>query len=611
MNAGEDFVKVQNVFFVSHNEGPFNQFDFTVKRGEIHAILGEHGCGKSILCKLIGGAVRPDNGLIEIKGKAYSGLTTSLAHRAGIRLITQENPMFENMSVAANLFLNNRNVFKIPFRSHKRLCKNAVNYLQEWGIEIDPEIDLSRLNTGDRLLVHVLKDLHFNPQLLILDECFEKLTESYRDKLKEILLAMNRRGMAVLYVTHKIDEIYEFAHRVTIIRGGKVMFTDSVDKTDKINLIRLAYTQLPVETEAENITQEFYTLLKYNQAILERLPVNLLVVDSKMKIKIINEAAKAFFRLPDTYLYNSDITQLLRDTTGEVIPNISQAIDAKKSGRFFDQKVSIDGDFRRTNITVFPIYDGNYFIGSIIIFNDITEQESLREKVVLSEKLSSLGLLAAGVAHEINNPLEIIYHFIDHIRSAKSEVEINTALENIESEVEAISEIVKNLIHLGGNNVERFEQIEIGELINGITRLIKHNASQRNIALSVKQPVQEIYITANAIEIKQVFLNIIKNSFEAMEKGGTLDIEVAATRSESGENVHISFIDSGKGIEVSVVDDLFLPFYSTKGSHPENLGLGLSISYSIIQKYGGTINFKKRETEGSIFTVILPSVEID
>ena len=607
--SDRDFISFHNVSFPSYHNSSLTNFDFAIRKGEIHALLGEHGCGKSILCKIVGGVIQQRSGTIRINGKDISHLTTKAAHRYGIRIITQENQMFEHMTAASNLFLNNRNVFRVPFKSHRKLCRNAEEYLEKWNIDIDPETELWKLNAGDRLLVHVLKNLYYEPKLLVLDECFEKLTASYREKLKNILREMNAKGMTILYVTHKIDELYEFAHRVTIVRDGKILYTDSVDKTDKINLIRLTYTQMPEEEKSEDPTQEFYTLLKYNQAILERLPVNLVVVDSEKRIKIINDAAKTFFRVNDTRYFNNPLSSLFQENEQAVDGRIQKAVDEKMSTAFYDQKINIHNNIRRVNLTIFPVFDGNYFLGSIVIFNDVTEQEKLREQIILSEKLSSIGLLSAGVAHEINNPLEIIYHYLDHIRSAKNPTEIDEVVSNIESEIESISNIIRNLINLGGNNMEKEEKIELNEMIDSIIKLVKYNAHHRNISVTFQRNAGECFVYAKSTEIKQVVLNIIKNAFEAMDKEGELIVETSEIMENGTRFLKTDFKDTGKGINVTNKNDLFLPFFTTKEGKAANLGLGLSISFSIVQNYGGRIDVTTRGTGGSVFSVILPLLE--
>jgi len=127
------------------------------------------------------------------------------------------------------------------------------------------------------------------PKVLILDEALENLTTASLTKILPILKHLRDEGSVIVFITHRIDDIYEYADKVTIMRKGELLITDSAQNIDKINLIKLAYTQIPKEETLKNVSSEFYQLLKYNQAILEELPVNLIVTDRDHYIKLFNE----------------------------------------------------------------------------------------------------------------------------------------------------------------------------------------------------------------------------------------------------------------------------------------------------------------------------------
>lgn len=596
---------------VAFDEIPvLSEINLTIRRGEIHALLGEHGSGKSTLCKVISGFMQPDRGEIGIDGRRFAGLTARQAQARGIRLISQENPMFENMSVAANLFLNNRSVFSSPFTTRRRLHREAREYLASWDMTLDPREKLSSLHIGDKIILNVLKNLHYSPSLLILDESFERLTTTYLQKLKQLLLSMNEQGMSLLYVTHKVDDLFDFAHHVTILREGSILYRDSIKESDAIDLIRLAYTQISKEEASENPGQEFYALLKYNRAILEELPVSLLVVDEGYKLKIINDSAKSLFGVEERRYFNRSWEILPLMNGDELFPVLEEAVSAQESRSFHDLALEFEDRLVEVDVNVFPIFDGRHFIGSIIVFADITEQEQMRGKIMLAEKLASVGLLSAGVAHEINNPLEIIYNYLDHIRiKSGGNPEMEEAVRGIEAEIESISQITSNLILFGESRVEETEILELHELLLTILDLVRRTAAGKGIEI-VAQPVEQpLYCSANRNELKQVILNLLKNAFEAMPAGGRLTVRTELEELGSRRRIRLIVRDTGTGISVRNREDLFLPFFTTKDEREENLGLGLAISYSLVRRYNGNIEVSSPPEGGAEFVVLLPVAE--
>lgn len=596
---------------VAFDEIPvLTDIDLTIQRGDIHALLGEHGSGKSTLCKVICGFVQPDRGTIEIDGKVFPGLSTKEAHGSGLRLISQENPMFDNMTVAANLFLNNRTVFSAPLTSRYTLNKKAEEYLALWDVFLDPGERLSNLHIGDKIILNVLKNLHYSPSLLVLDESFEKLTATYMEKLKQLLLRMNEQGMALLYVTHKVDDLFDFAHHVTILREGSILYRDSVKESDAIDLIRLAYTQISKDEESENPGQEFYALLKYNRAILEELPVNLIVVDEACKLKIINDSAQSLFGVKEERYFNKSWELLPLSNTADVVPLLEEAVAAQERRSFHDVGLEFCDRTIEVDISVFPIFDGHHFIGSILVFADITEQEQMRSKIMLAEKLASVGLLSAGVAHEINNPLEIIYNYLDHIRlKSGGDAEMERAVRGIETEIESISHITNNLVLFGESKVEQTERLELNDLVLTILDLVRRTAQKKEIDLVILTAEQPLFCSANRNELKQVILNLVKNAFEAMPAGGTLTVQTQLEQLGNRNRIRLVFRDTGTGIAVRNREDLFLPFFTTKDEREENLGLGLAISYSLVRRSNGNIEVHSPPEGGAEFVVVLPAVD--
>ena len=236
----------------------------------------------------------------------------------------------------------------------------AKDFFAAHGFTFDPEAGVRGLDASDRNLIGILKHLCTKPQFIILDESLDKLRTDSLYRILDILNELRAEGTAVLLVTHRIDDIYQIADRVTILREGEIYVTDSVRNIDKINLIKLAYTQMNEPNRFEVTKQDFYQMLKYNEAILQGLPVNLIVVDTEGRIKMINDWGKRFFSLEASNSYNMPLESLFAEEDLEQIALIHRALEKAEGESFFGISFHIGETHRKNNVTVRPIFDGTF-----------------------------------------------------------------------------------------------------------------------------------------------------------------------------------------------------------------------------------------------------------
>ncbi|MDR0759094.1 MAG: ATP-binding cassette domain-containing protein [Treponema sp.] len=587
-----------------------DKVSFSIAPGEIHAIVGEHGAGKSSIARVLGGLVQPEQGLILWEGKSRQFPDVNASRNLGIELVTQDNEFFQHQSVAYNLFANQSVVFPRFFFSPKRIFAAATEVLSSMEASIPPRKIVADLSLPERVFLDIIRHLYTEPRLLILDEALEKLSAVVLIRVRNQLHRLVESGSSVLFITHRIDDIYEFSDRVTIIRDGRILITESVREIDKVSLIKLAYTQIPETTSRRNVNREFYEFLKYNEAILERLPVNLIVVDHTGTVKMMNKEALNYLRMGD-HPFGKHITAILASLTGkEAIRSIMEAVTEGKVYTAFDLGLDLMGGGggmvrHIVDLTLSPIRDGLRYIGCILIINDTTEQQRLREQITFSEKLTSVGLLAAGVAHEINNPLESIYSCADTLKLTLKESSAIQTVERLESEAEAIEHIVRNLISFGDEEGVDLENIDLNELVYNIIKLVRYNTRYRKITIDWNPDPAGAVISVNKIEMKQVILNLFKNAIEAMSEGGIMTVSLSKSRGKN--QVTLIVADSGPGISAGEAESIFLPFYSTKRGTSGHMGLGLSISYNIIKKMGGEITAENLDPRGCRFIIRLPA----
>jgi signal transduction histidine kinase len=300
------------------------------------------------------------------------------------------------------------------------------------------------------------------------------------------------------------------------------------------------------------------------------------------------------------------LSQLVSSNNEEILNLLKSSCPYSEEKTFYQVPILFNGIHIISNMKVFPIYDGTFLIGTIIIIEDMTEYEQLQNQVMLSEKLASVGLLAAGVAHEINNPLEIVYNSLTFLKYHIYGDELREAIDDIQGEMSSISNIVSNLHSFSDDKQLHNEDCSINDLIRNMLHLVQYSAGHKEIAVHFEPYEEDMLITANKNEIKQVILNLFKNSFEAMPSGGEIFIKTASMTENGSNMVQITFQDTGPGICDKNPGNIFLPFYSTKHDSEKNLGLGLSVSYGIIQKYNGTIAVKNIDNMGCQFVITLP-----
>ena len=239
--------------------------------------------------------------------------------------------------------------------------------------------------------------------------------------------------------------------------------------------------------------------------------------------------------------------------------------------------------------------------GTIIVFEDITDKIRLQQQLLTSEKLASIGLLSAGVAHEINTPLTGISSYIQMLQKKLTDTHYAQILEKVEAQTDRVARIIKNLLAFARSPSEaEFQRVDIKSSIEEILSLIDYKLKTMNIRLVLElAPVPPIYVQGERLQ--QVFINIILNALDAMPGGGELRIRLAA---EDGAQV-VRISDTGTGIRPEHRSRIFDPFFTTKGVG-KGTGLGLSISYAIVKEHDGRIDVQSEVGRGTTFIITLP-----
>ena len=207
--------------------------DLTIKKGETHCLAGENGCGKSTIIKVISGFYKPDEGTIEIDGKEYTNMSTADAIAAGIQVIYQDFSIFPNLTVMENLAFNQVLAEKKKFVNKREFRKIAEEAVKKINFDVDLDARVETLPVADKQLIAISRALLHNAKLIIMDEPTSSLGKEEIEQLMETVRGLKAKGVAILFVSHKLEELFELCDRVTVMRDGEHIITeDTVNLTE-------------------------------------------------------------------------------------------------------------------------------------------------------------------------------------------------------------------------------------------------------------------------------------------------------------------------------------------------------------------------------------------
>ncbi|MBK5291149.1 MAG: PAS domain S-box protein [Acidobacteriia bacterium] len=260
---------------------------------------------------------------------------------------------------------------------------------------------------------------------------------------------------------------------------------------------------------------------------------------------------------------------------------------------------------RLVNVAVAPLFTKDQEkIGRLIIFDDVTERAELEQQLVRADRLSSIGLLAAGVAHEVNTPLAVISTYAQMLtKQISGDDPKSKLLEKIAKQTFRASEIVNSLLNFSRTSRTEFEEIQLNRVVRETLGLVEHQLEKGQVRVELRIEEDLPAIRGNFGKMQQVFLNLFINARDAMENGGVLSV---TTRYHEGLAM-VEVSDTGKGIPPSELSRIYDPFFTTKPPK-KGTGLGLSVSYGIVREHSGAIDVDSRPGEGTVFRLEFPAV---
>lgn len=250
MSNSEYVLKLKNIVKKYHGVTALNGVTLEVRKGEIHALIGENGAGKSTLIKTCSGAVIPTSGTIEVNGKEYSAMTPTLAAENGIAIIYQEFNNVGELSVAENIFLG-RSIRRGLIIDRKAMEDETRKVFKRLNIKIDPKESVKNLTVGYQQMVEIAKAIQQNAKILIMDEPSAPLTKAEVESMMKIVEQLRDEGVSIIYISHRLDEIFRLSDRITVLRDGEKIETLITKDSNVDQLVKLMVGREMTETYPE------------------------------------------------------------------------------------------------------------------------------------------------------------------------------------------------------------------------------------------------------------------------------------------------------------------------------------------------------------------------
>lgn len=257
---GDTILKLNHISKLYPGVVALDNLNIEFKEGEIHAMVGENGAGKSTMIKTISGAVQPTRGTIEINNHTYEQMTPTLSRQNGIAVIYQEFTLIPVLSASENIFLGEF-IMKGMVLDRKEMDKKAEELFNKLHVDIDPSTKVADLTTGYQQIVEIAKAVSKDAKILIMDEPSAPLTTSEVEAMFKIVDTLKTQGVTIIYISHRMEEIFRLSDRVSVLRDGKYITTVNTADTSKSELIKLMVGRELSETYPERKNKASETVL--------------------------------------------------------------------------------------------------------------------------------------------------------------------------------------------------------------------------------------------------------------------------------------------------------------------------------------------------------------
>jgi two-component system sensor histidine kinase HydH len=377
--------------------------------------------------------------------------------------------------------------------------------------------------------------------------------------------------------------------RHAVIMGGVLLF------------VGFAGIMLIFLVQSNRATKASLTRIKaFSDNVVENMPIGLIAIDDQQKIAACNHIAEGLLKLSFPNMIGKNAAQMLPARLWEVVEALDQP----------DHVIEEEIDCATADGSVVPLEIGasilrdeqGVFLGYILLFKDLSEVRSLRREIARSQRLASVGRLAAGVAHEIRNPLSSIKGFATYFKERYPDAPQEQETANIMiAEVDRLNRVVGQLLEFARPIPVSPRPASLKELIANSVRLIEHQAKEKQIAVNTINSAKVDVAVIDSDRINQVLLNVYLNAIESMKPGGKLGVALSADSEKKVIRIKVS--DTGCGIPEKHLSRIFDPYFTTKST---GTGLGLATAHNIVEAMGGSIKISSRPGNGTTFWITIP-----
>ena len=378
---------------------------------------------------------------------------------------------------------------------------------------------------------------------------------------------------------------------------------------DRVKELESLLVQLTQETEEqqkklEDITEQWLSMKTFNESVLQSLSSGIISIDRKGRITYMNRGAEKILQYSAEEVLGKPLNVAMASRDRQDLVKLHMAGEEASLGRQIGV-MRKDGVEIPVGFTISPHLDAEgQEIGKIIHFRDLTEINEMQEELLRMDRLISLGEISMGIAHEIRNPLAGI-----RITAQAMEEEVaghDTLREyvgRIISEIDRLNELLKSFFSFAKPQRPQLMSCHLPDLVGDVLFLLNKDLKDRNIQVEQDHPVDLPSVSVDVNQMKQVFLNLLLNSIQAISRDGVIRVNTSVQFHKGRREAVIGISDTGKGIPPENQGKIFDPFFTTKA---KGLGLGLSITYRIIKRHNGRIRVHSEVGKGTTFFIHLP-----
>ena len=400
---------------------------------------------------------------------------------------------------------------------------------------------------------------------------------------------------------------------IAVIGFGRTVEGDFLSSEDVELLESLAsYIGIAIQNArlyaslAEKVS-EYERLKEFNENIVESINVGILAVDFEGRVESWNAQMEVMYALARVDAVGAPLATIF---PADFMTEFHNRKDQPGVHNLYKYRLTThSGEARIANIAIAPLVSRSFsVVGRIILVDDITERVQLEGQLTQAEKLSSIGLLAAGVAHEVNTPLAVISAYTQMLaKQVRGDEPLSKLLDKITQQTFRASEIVNGLLNFSRTSGTEFQEIDLNDTIRETLTLLEHQFKTSQVEVDLALDTVLPRIMGNPGKLQQVFLNLFLNAKDAMHGGGRLLVGT-----ECNGHVSVSITDSGGGIAPEHMQKIYDPFFTTKSAPKEGqrrgTGLGLAVTYGIIQEHAGKIIVESEVGSGTTFHLEFPLV---